>query len=109
MYKKWLHDYLDVCRKDHFPQKQKESLPHFLKKLQDKRQTKAQQEQAVQAVTLYYELLDAKAPSKSTEQPPASPQWENQYFVLAGAIISPLRKEASRRIGIQPHFLLKNI
>ncbi len=60
LYTKWLCYYLDFCRKYNFPQKQQESLPHFLKKLQEKRQTKAQQEQAVHAIALYYELLDTK-------------------------------------------------
>ncbi len=58
VYTKWLRDYLDFCNKYNFPQKQKESLPHFLKKLQEKRQTKAQQEQAAHAISLYYEFLD---------------------------------------------------
>ena len=39
--KKWLRYYLDVCRKYHFPQEHQESLPHFLKKFQDKKHTKA--------------------------------------------------------------------
>ena len=61
MYKKWLRYYLDFCRKYSFPQQQQESLPPFLKKLQEKRQTKAQQEQAVHAITLYYELLESRS------------------------------------------------
>jgi hypothetical protein len=60
VYTKWLRYYLDFCQKYHFPQEQQESLPHFLKKLQNERQTQAQQEQAAQAITLYYELLRAK-------------------------------------------------
>jgi hypothetical protein len=54
---KWLRYYLDFCQKYHFPPEHRESLPHFLKKLQEKRQTQAQQEQAAHAITLYYELL----------------------------------------------------
>ena len=61
VYTKWLRYYLDFCQKYHFPPEQQESLPHFLKKLQDKKQTTAQQEQAAHAISLYYELLDAKA------------------------------------------------
>ena len=57
VYTKWLRYYLDFCRKYHFPQQQKESLSHFLKKLQEKRQTNAQQKQAAHAISLYYELL----------------------------------------------------
>jgi integron integrase len=60
-YLKWLRYDLDFCQKYHFPPEYKESLPHFLKKLQEKRQTQAQQEQAAQAVTLYYELLESRS------------------------------------------------
>ena len=55
-YIKWLRDYLDFCQKYHFPPAQRESLPHFLNKLQEKKQTNAQQRQASRAVSLYYEL-----------------------------------------------------
>ncbi len=60
-YLKWLRYYWDFCHTYHFPHEHRESLPHFLKKLQEKRQTQAQQEQAAHAIGLYYELLDAKA------------------------------------------------
>ncbi len=60
LYKKWLRYYRDFCQKYDFPQEHQESLPHFLKKLQDKKQTTAQQEQAAHAISLYYELLDSK-------------------------------------------------
>jgi len=45
VYKKWLQYYLDFCRKYHFPPIHKESLPHFILKLQEKKQTTMQQEQ----------------------------------------------------------------
>ena len=56
-YTKWLRYYLDFCQKYHFPHAQKESLPRFLHKLQEKKQTKVQQQQASHAVSLYYELM----------------------------------------------------
>lgn len=56
-YIKWLRYDLDFCQKYHFPHTQKESLPHFLHKLQEKKQTPAQQQQALHAVALYYELI----------------------------------------------------
>jgi site-specific recombinase XerD len=55
-YKKWLQYYLDFCRKYDFPPNQKESLPRFIQKLQEKRQTKTQQDRAVEAITLYYQI-----------------------------------------------------
>jgi integron integrase len=59
-YKKWLRYYLDFCRKYHFSPTHKDSLPQFIRKLQEKKQTKAQQDQAVMAVKLYYEIINAK-------------------------------------------------
>ncbi|MHB8111765.1 MAG: integron integrase, partial [Syntrophorhabdaceae bacterium] len=56
-YKKWLLYYLDFCRKYQFPPRQEKSLPPFLKKLQDKQQSKLQKAQAAAAITLYYDIL----------------------------------------------------
>jgi hypothetical protein len=71
LYMKWLRYYLDYCQKYHFPPAQRESLPHFLDKLQEKKQTQAQQQQAAEAISLYYELMrlgdshhDLPAPKK---------------------------------------------
>jgi hypothetical protein len=41
-YKKWLRFYLDFCHKYHFSPTHKESLPQFIHKLQEKKQTKMQ-------------------------------------------------------------------
>lgn len=54
----WLRYYLDYCRKYRTPPKYKNSLPLFIHKLRDKRQTQARREQAEKAITLYYDLLD---------------------------------------------------
>ena len=56
-YKKWLRYYLDFCEKYHFPPDRKESLPRFISKLQDKKQNKAQQEQAETAIIMYYQIV----------------------------------------------------
>ena len=50
MYKKWLRYYLDFCQKYHCPAAHKQSLPKFIQKLQEKKQTKVQQEQAMTAI-----------------------------------------------------------
>ena len=57
VYQKWLRYYLDFCRKYNFPQTQCGSLTHFLVKLQEKKQTKTQQDQASHSISLYYELI----------------------------------------------------
>src|SRR5919108_2910555 len=74
-YTKWLRYYLDFCQKYHFPHAQQDSLPRFLHKLQEKKLTKAQQQQASHAVSLYYELLRFRdshndAPSLTKDGPP---------------------------------------
>jgi integron integrase len=72
VYKKWLRYYLDFCQKYRFPPTHKQSLPRFIKKLQEKKQTNPQQEQATNAIKLYYDTLLAKSPSKPENliQPP---------------------------------------
>ncbi len=56
-YKKWLGYYLDFCRKYDFQRTSKESLPNFIHKLNEKRQTNARQQQALRAIDLYYEIV----------------------------------------------------
>jgi hypothetical protein len=60
LYRKWLRYYLDFCRKYRFPAGEKETLSPFLRKLEEKRQTKAQLEQAEDSITLYREIHDRK-------------------------------------------------
>ena len=50
---KWLRYYLDFCHKYSFEESKKESLPHFIKKLQAKRQTVQQQKRASRAISIY--------------------------------------------------------
>ena len=57
LYIKWLRYYLDFCLKYDFASDQRESLPHFLRKLQEENQSKGQQQQAAEAITFYYELI----------------------------------------------------
>ena len=73
VYKKWLQYYLDFCRKYHFPHIDKNSLPRFTLKLQEKKQTTAQQEQASIAITLYFEIQNTAILSDNVTPPqPAS-------------------------------------
>jgi integron integrase len=68
-YKKWLRFYLDFCEKYHLSESKIESLAHFLRKLEDKRQTKAQQREASQAISLYYKLIGSTAPHDELGSP----------------------------------------
>ena len=78
-YLKWLRYYLDFCHKYHFPPERRESLPQYIQKLQQKRQTQAQQDQAAQAIGFYYELLEkGEAEHVLQEEPRAHPQQDSQ-------------------------------
>lgn len=76
-YLKWLRYYLDFCQKYQHPERDGESLEHFIKKLQGKGQTEQQQNQASHAIRLYYELeaTDAieKAATGNNLQPKSTP------------------------------------
>ena len=69
-YEKWLRFYLDFCRKYHFTHDQQESLSRFLGKLQEKKQTKSNQQQASHAISLYYELIGSTKPLSDNQPPP---------------------------------------
>lgn len=56
-YQKWRRYYLDFCQKYLFPPKQGKSLSAFMPKLQEKRQSKVQQEKAAAVITIYYDIL----------------------------------------------------
>jgi len=71
LYKKWLRYYLDFCQKYDFPNGQRESLHPFLRKLEEKKQTKEQQEQAAHTIALDHEILGEKRP---TERLPPHPK-----------------------------------
>ena len=55
-FRKWLRYYFDFCKKYHFPESKQQSLPHFIKKLQEKQQSSNQQKQAAFAISLYYSI-----------------------------------------------------
>jgi len=55
-YKKWLRFYWDFCHKYYYDAFHTDSLPLFLQKLHEKRQTEQQQNQAKYAVSLFYEM-----------------------------------------------------
>ncbi len=58
-YTKWLRFYWDFCHKYHHASFHSDSLPLFLKKLQDKHPSEPQPKQAHHAVSLFYEMQTA--------------------------------------------------
>ncbi len=85
-YKKWLRYYLDFCQKYNFPATQKDSLPHFLQKLQEKNQTKIQQEQAACAIKLYYQIV-----SVANRNPRQKPESRAPINVLCNSGHAPIK------------------
>ena len=64
-YKKWLRYYLDFCDKYPVPAANSDRVPLFCEKLQEKKQSKTQREQAAHAISLYFEIIrhDKETPS----------------------------------------------
>jgi len=67
-YLKWLRYYLDFCQRYRFSESTPRSLPNFIRKLKEKRQTNVQQKQAKEAIYIYYELIRSK-PDNNTSEP----------------------------------------
>jgi hypothetical protein len=59
-YLKWVRYYVDFCQKYRFEESEKKSLPHFISKLKEKKQTDQQQNQAFDAVSIFFELEPVK-------------------------------------------------
>jgi len=78
-YKKWLRYYLDFCEKYGHPHLSKESLGHFVRKLQEEKQTPSQQKQASDAISLYVAIVQPA--SADAVYKPA----DNQVQVLSEA------------------------
>jgi integron integrase len=76
-YKKWLRYYLDFCGKYHFSPTQENSLPRFIAKLQDKKQTEEQRKQAKKSIALYYQLVKHGKPSPN--EPVSQPSPPSKY------------------------------
>jgi hypothetical protein len=68
-YRKWLRYYLDYCEKYRFSPRDRDSLPRFIGKLRDKKQTEEQQRQATEAIKLYYEVLGQERTPSRTPRP----------------------------------------
>jgi len=60
---------LDYCGKYHFPSQDPNSLPRFIRKLRDKKQTEQQQRQAAEAIKLFYDILDKENTPPRTSRP----------------------------------------
>jgi len=100
-YLKWLRYYLDFCQKYRFKESTSQSLPNFIGKLKERRQTNAQQEQANEAIHIYYELIRSE-PGNNTSEPAKHPPKsegvrEAQYSYQAASLQSKLQIDTSKR------------
>jgi len=68
LFRKWLRYYIDFCNKYGKDSKNTESLPHFINKLREKRQSKQQQKQAYDSILIYYEIFGLR------------PNWKQRSF-----------------------------
>jgi integron integrase len=66
-YLKWLRYYLDFCQRYRFSESNSQSLPNFIRKLKEKRQTDVQQKQANEAIHIYYELIRSELSNDKSE------------------------------------------
>jgi integron integrase len=109
-YKKWLRYYLDFCGKYHFTPAQRGSLPDFVRKLQEKKQTDEKRRQAIKAIALYYEMvrrdiLSAKRPIPKTVPPlkyPDSDKAKHSHFREGPSQQVPYQKIIPSSRGTDP-------
>ncbi len=73
-YLKWLRYYLDFCQRYRFSESNSQSLPNFIRKLKEKRQTDVQQKQANEVIHIYYELIRSKSSNNTSELPKHPPK-----------------------------------
>jgi len=80
LFKKWLRYYIDFCFKYGHDSKHQESLPHFIDKLREKKQTRQQQKQAYDSILMYYAVYDIRP--EWAKQSPSSHETEQRSSVV---------------------------
>jgi integron integrase len=97
-YRKWTRYYLDFCRKYNFAFAASKSLPPFLAKLESKQQTKAQREQAANAVRFYYQMLSGLRKRTTIEGVRSKPTAEYPASTPAPAVQeTPITRSCSTK------------
>jgi integron integrase len=108
-YQKWLRFYLDFCQKYSFVQSDQNSLDHFIKKLQEKKQTDLQQSQAARAIQLYYKIVAEKEEIKDVADNPKEILSENnEQYKTIRADWSSVYKDLSAEISLR-HYSPKTL
>ncbi len=79
-YIKWLRFYLDFCDKYHFSEQDKNSVPHFLQKLESKNQSKEHLDIATKALKLYFQIFNGQTGEISGDKKEFN--WDQALFML---------------------------
>ncbi len=93
-YRKWLRYYLDFCQKYNFKESEKKSLPHFINKLKEKKQSDQQQNQAFNAVSIFFELESVKNVKETNQYYGNKPQLTSSSWV---SVYNDLKSEIKIR------------
>ena len=110
-YLKWLRFYWDFCDKYHYDPYCPESLPWFLNKLVEKRQSEEQQKQARYSITLFYRMQPHPVASSDAIYPVDSLQsavcYQSSPLTVTSAeaketVLNPL-KQVNQGSSVTPH------
>ena len=99
-YLKWLRYYFDFCLKYGHDASLSKSLPLFLDKLYEKKQTEAQRDQAARAVHLYYLLIHGR-PSSANQSSPHDRQATRPTQPISA---TPLREKTDSQKPVKAKF-----
>ncbi|WP_374090142.1 phage integrase N-terminal SAM-like domain-containing protein [Methylomicrobium lacus] len=98
-YLKWLRFYWDFCKKYQYDPYSSESLPWFLHKLVEKRQSEHQQKQARHSITLFYRMKYNGVASSETSQLTADSAGISVRYQFAPLTITP---SGTAKTGAKP-------
>jgi site-specific recombinase XerD len=103
-YFKWLRFYLDFCQKYQFDDSNPQSLPKFIEKLKEKKQTEASQKQARSAIRIYYSFIQSRpddTKGSSVIKPDKTPKAkEHQHSYTSSASIQKAIKRAVNKVKL---------
>lgn len=100
-YFKWLRFYWDFCNKYRYNPYCSQSLPCFLDKLVEKRQSEQQQKQARHSITMFYRMKYNPVVSTDASQPVNS-SGISVHYQSAPLTIAPTRTMAARVKSLTP-------
>ena len=108
-YKKWLRYYLDFCVKYHFESSSKESLPHFIQKLRQKKQSNQQQRQASDAISIFYEMELSNSRNKiATRKKKNNSKLKKEHFESTNADWTSVYNDLNAEIKLR-HYSPKTL